>query len=250
MDEQRPAMDDPAARQRYSMVAGARYRPAFTGRVMLGLVMMTFGVLWTLDNLGIVESGPILRWWPILIVIFGLSRLLGLFGRPRLFGGAIAFVGFWLLAEELDLIHMSFFTLWPVFLVVLGVLMISRSSRRASDPSHADEHAAKVSPFAFMSGVVRKVVSTEFQGGDATAVMGGVKLDLRGARPAPGGAVIDVMVCWGGIEIFVPDTWRVVNEATVLMGGLEDHTKVPPSDARDTLILRGVVIMGGVELKN
>jgi predicted membrane protein len=242
-------MDEMEGRHRYSVIAGVRYKPQFTGRVVLGLAMMAFGILWTLDNLGLVESGPILRWWPAVIVILGVLRLFG--GRSWPAGAIITFVGLWLLAEQLDLIHMSFFTLWPIVLVFIGIAMLTRSSRlRPADPTHADDSAAKLSSFAFMSGVVRKVVSTEFQGGDATAMMGGVKLDLRGAKPAPGGAVLDVMVVWGGIEIWVPDTWRVVNEATVMLGGLEDQTRVPPADTHDTLIIRGLVVMAGIEIKN
>lgn len=241
--------DSPQGERRYRLIAGVRYKPQFTGRVVLGLAMMAFGILWTLDNLGLAESGPILRWWPAVIVILGLLRLFG--GRSWPAGAIMTFVGVWLLGEQLDLIHLSFFTLWPIVLVLIGIGMLTRSSvQRASDPSRADDSAAKLSSFAFMSGVVRKVVSTEFQGGDATAVMGGVKLDLRGAKPAPGGAVLDVMVVWGGIEIWVPDTWRVVNEATVMLGGLEDQTRVPPADTRETLIIRGLVVMAGVEIKN
>ena len=199
----------------------------------------------------IVESEPILRWWPAVIVVLGLLRLIGPSGRSWPAGVIMTFAGLWLLAEQLDLIHLSFFTLWPIMLVLIGIGMLTRSSsRRFADPARADDHSARLSSFAFMSGIVRKVVSTEFQGGDVTAVMGGVKLDLRGAKPVPGGAVLDVMVCWGGIEIWVPDTWRVMNEATVMLGGLEDQSKLPPTDARDTLIIRGLVVMAGVEIKN
>jgi hypothetical protein len=77
-----------------------------------------------------------------------------------------------------------------------------------------------------------------------------VELDLSAAKPIAGGAVLDLFVWWGGVEIKVPDRWRVVNEATVLMGGIEDQTKNPPDDATDMLILRGLVIMGGVDIKN
>jgi predicted membrane protein len=237
--------------QRYGMVVGVKYKPAFTGRVVLGLVMMAFGILWTLDNLGVLESGPILRWWPIVFLAIGIAKFLGIGTYRSVAAGAIfTLIGGWILAEQFDLIHLSFFMLWPVVLVVVGVAMVTRSARRTRDPSQADDRAANLSVLAFMSGVVRKVVSPEFHGGDITAMMGGVKLDLTGARPVPTGAVIDVVVCWGGIEITVPDTWRVVNEATVMLGGLEDRTKVPPSDARDTLILRGLVIMGGIEIKH
>jgi hypothetical protein len=212
--------------------------------------MMAFGILWTLDNLGIMESGPILRWWPLVIIAFGVSRLVGLAGSRNMAGGSIiTLVGVWLLAEQLGLIHMSIFALWPLMLVVFGVVILMRSSR-PRDTTRFDEQAPSVSSFAVMGGVVRKVVSAEFRGGDATAVMGGVKLDLTGARPVPGGAVLDVLVCWGGVDIKVPDTWGVQNQATVMLGGVEDRSKVPPADARDILIIRGLVIMGGIEIKN
>jgi len=35
-----------------------------------------------------------------------------------------------------------------------------------------------------------------------------------------------------------------------LMGGIEDKSKSPPPDAKNTLILRGIVLMGGIEIKN
>ena len=239
MDEQRPAL-----------ILGGRYKPGLTGRVLVGLVMMAFGILWTLDNLGIMESGPILRWWPLLIIALGVSRLVGVGHYRNMAGGSIlTLVGAWLLAEQLGLVHMSIFALWPLMLVVFGVVILTRSSR-PREGSGFDAQAPSVSSFAFMGGVVRKVVSAEFRGGDATAMMGGVKLDLTGARPVPGGAVLDVLVCWGGVDIKVPDTWGVQNQATVMLGGVEDRSKVPPADARDMLIIRGLVIMGGIEIKN
>lgn len=226
-------------------------RPTITGRVILGLVVMWLGVLWTLDNLNILESEPILRYWPVVLVAVGMSKLLGLWGRRNVIAGSIfTVVGMWMLLEQLDVISVSFWTLWPLALVAIGIGMLTRTTLRQSDPSRVDAQAAKLSSFAFMSGVDRKVASNEFEGGDATAVMGGVKLDLKGAKPVAGGAIVDLLVCWGGIEIYVPDTWKVVNEATVVMGGLEDQSKIPPADARDVLILRGLVIMGGVEIKN
>src|SRR5580765_3263747 len=207
--------------QRRTLILGGQYKPGLTGRVMVGLVMMAFGILWTLDNLGIMEAGPILRWWPLLIIALGVSRLVGIgHYRNMAAGSIITLVGAWLLAEQLDLIHMSVFALWPLMLVVFGVVILMRSSR-PRDATRFDEQAPSLSSFAVMGGVVRKVVSAEFRGGDATALMGGVKLDLTGARPVPGGAVLDVLVCWGGIDIKVPDTWAVQNQATVMLGGVE-----------------------------
>jgi hypothetical protein len=79
--------------------------------------------------------------------------------------------------------------------------------------------------------------------------MGGHEIDLRPAKISAGPAVIDLFVWWGGVEIRVPPDWKVTNEALPLLGGVEDNT-VAPQEARGHLILKGTVIMGGVEVKN
>jgi hypothetical protein len=122
------------------------------------------------------------------------------------------------------------------------------SARSPFDPN--GDPTTTMNSFAFWSQIGRRPVSQEFRGGDASAVMGGVRLDLRNAKPVPEGAVVDLFVWWGGVEVRVPENWKIVNETNVVMGGIEDKTKSPPTDARDLLILRGLVVMGGIELKN
>ena len=82
-----------------------------------------------------------------------------------------------------------------------------------------------------------------------TAFMGGCAIDLRQAA-IHGEAVIDVFAMWGGIEISVPDTWTVIDRVTPIMGGVEDSTRAPGNPQGHTLIVRGVVVMGGIEIKN
>jgi hypothetical protein len=102
-----------------------------------------------------------------------------------------------------------------------------------------------------MSGVVRRTTTQAFEGADLTAIMGGCEIDLRRASLAAGGeAVIDVFAFWGGIDIKVPEDWVVITRAVPLMGGIEDKTHSPVSPVSKTLIIRGIVIMGGVAIKN
>ena len=63
-------------------------------------------------------------------------------------------------------------------------------------------------------------------------------------------SILDLFVTWGGVFVKVPDHWKVINETNVLMGGISDKSRVPPPDASDTLILRGLVIQGGLEITN
>jgi hypothetical protein len=83
--------------------------------------------------------------------------------------------------------------------------------------------------------------------------MGGCDIDLRDASIAPNTqAVIDVFAFWGGIELKVPDDWVVINRVVPLMGGVDDKTRTPiaSSAPQKTLIVRGIVIMGGVGIRN
>jgi hypothetical protein len=214
-------------------------------RLVLGLGLVAFGALFTLDNLDLIEARNYLHLWPLLLVGLGLAQLL----TRQLAGGVFwAVVGLWLLGSNLGYVRYDPWELWPLLLVALGGGLMLRALRPRAvggDPS-AVSHA-----FAVWSGVSRKVSAREFQGGSYTAVMGGCEIDLRGARLAGGRAVIDTFAFWGGIEIKVPPTWRVTSEVWPLMGGFEDKTSPPaPEDVDGELVLTGWAIMGGVEISN
>jgi hypothetical protein len=124
----------------------------------------------------------------------------------------------------------------------------------ANAPPYADSDRSnsihKLSLFAFMAGVIRKVRNAPFYGGNLTAVMGGIELDLRQAH-LPEDAVIELFAFWGGIEIWVPREWNVVNQGFALMGSIEDKTgNLPQRPGQPRVVLRGMALMGGVEIKN
>jgi hypothetical protein len=51
------------------------------GRAIWGLGLVGVGVALTLDNLGVLDAGEILRWWPVLLVLLGANCLLA--WRPK-----------------------------------------------------------------------------------------------------------------------------------------------------------------------
>jgi predicted membrane protein len=223
-----------------------------TGRLIFGLIVITLGVLWTLDNLGLVDSRQVLRWWPLLIVLFGICKQIG-FGMSRqpVAGLVLSVVGLLMLFHEFDLIHFGIWQLWPLLMIALGVSLVVRSMRGPVVPGVGSEDRHNVvHSFAMMGGLNIKNESQEFRGGDVSAVMGGVELDLRGCRSANPQVVLDVFAWWGGIDVFVPKDWKVVTEVFPLMAGYEDHSRAPEGEAKTTLVIRGMAIMGGVEVKN
>ena len=221
-----------------------------TPRLIVGLGVLAVGLLWTLDNLDIVETDAILEWWPMILILVGVVRLLD--PHANKFGSfAFIIIGGGLLLDSLDFMNFDIGDLIPVGIVILGgKLVLDALGRRPEPPRTIDERDAIVHAFALMAGVRRQTTSTEFRGGDANAIMGGVELDLRGAHIKEGEqAVLDAFAFWGGIEIRVPETWRVVGNVLPLMGAFEDNTS-NKSGAGPILVVRGTAIMGGIEVKN
>jgi len=222
-------------------------------RLILGLVLVALGALWTLDNLGLVDASAILRWWPAILVAVGLMKVTGIgMRRTTASGWLFTFAGSVMLMNAAHVIHFGLAQFWPVFLIFAGLQVVFRAWRRGGDASGtATDSDDWVHGFALMGGFSRRNQSERFRGGDLFAMMGGIELDLNGATPADGQAVIEVFAMWGGIEIFVPDNWRVVSEAVPIMGAVQDSTRFADDQPlAGTLVVRGLVMMGGVEVKN
>jgi hypothetical protein len=223
----------------------------FTGRLVFGLIVLALGLLWTLDNLGIVDSAPILHWWPALLLVAGLARLTGFGARQQMVSGAVlSIAGLLLLGDALHVLHVRIWELWPIAMIVIGTGLVVRSLRPAIRPGSSEDPQAELHLFTMMGGIVQKNISQQFRGGDLSAVMGGVQIDLRAAAPAGPEVPLDVFAWWGGIDLTIPPDWRVITQVTPIMGGYDDRTKPMSGQPRTTLVIRGLVIMGGVEIKN
>jgi hypothetical protein len=222
-----------------------------TGRLIFGIVLVACGLMWTLENLGVPGADEFMRWWPAALVVYGLVRITGVDGTRRVVSGVlVTLIGAYMLGRELGFIHVSIFRLWPVWLIAVGATLVWRSIRGPGAGHDASDRSSYPRPFAFMGSNARKVDSQDFVGLEATAVMAGVEADLTGARPRGREVVAEVFVWWGGIELIVPENWHVVSEVTPVMGGVEDSTRFSGDEPATTLVVRGLVVMGGVEVCN
>ncbi len=101
----------------------------FTTRLFIGLCVIALGVLFTLDNLGYAQAGEVLRYWPALLVVYGITRVAGLGCRPAYFSGTLFIVaGSWMLMHRLGLVHNDIWQLWPLVFVFMGIGIIRRGS--------------------------------------------------------------------------------------------------------------------------
>jgi predicted membrane protein len=235
--------------------------------LIVGLAIMAWGLLLTLDNFGVVEADLFWRLWPLVLVAIGLVRLLLSARRGgslfALSGGLLTFVGLALLLTTLEVV--SFRKVWPLIVLAVGVAIVWRTlaarpeeratsawkdwrpPKEAAGGDGAPEN--RLDAFTFMGGMNHRPGSQEFTGGSAVALLGGCEIDLRQASLANGRASLDTFAMWGGIEIKVPEDWAVESHVVPLLGGFEDKTH-PPLEPKQRLVLTGVAIMGGVAVKN
>ncbi len=216
-----------------------------TPRVVLGLGVMLAGLVLALDSLGLVDGGTLLRFWPLVLVAIGIVKWIS--PAPQRRSATI-----WIVAGGAFLLvmlgHMSFVRVWAALLFFVGANIAWKALRPvAAAPKDA---SAAIDLLQIMGGTKTVVTSADFRGGQATAVMGGCEIDLRHASMPEGrAATIDTFAFWGGIEIRVPDDWEVVSQGGAALGGFVNNARAQPG-AKRRLVVTGLAIMGGVEVKN
>jgi hypothetical protein len=104
------------------------YRHRNSARIVMGLVVIAIGVLFTLDKLGYVRAGDFWEYWPVILIAVGIGRIVqprGTHGRG--FGVFLIVLGAWFLLSNLDVIEYRVWDYWPVLLVLFGAMMIWRA---------------------------------------------------------------------------------------------------------------------------
>jgi hypothetical protein len=113
------------------------------------------------------------------------------------------------------------------------------------DPSRAESGQGLA--VAIMSGVERKGSWVLPPTLTTVAVMGGVEMDLTNAVLTARETVMTVVALMGGIEITVPDGIEVRMDVFAFMGG-QSGPRTPAPPGSPVLRIRGVALMGGVEV--
>jgi len=227
------------------MESEAAFRP-IPVKLIVGVFLALLGVILTLDNLYVIDGYPILRFWSVGLVVAGAA----IWANGNAWGGgAWMFVGLWLLAYNLELIAWDLFDLWPVALILVGLVMLRQSFDPASRGKSDSESV--VSSFTALFGSVRANRSQSFSGGTVTTMVGSSRIDLRDAEIAGDSAVLYTYAFMGGIEILVPEHWEILGRVVPIMAGFDDRTRFVPRDgATKRLVVRGLVLMGGIDVRN
>jgi hypothetical protein len=121
-------------RRRRDRFHGRRHSPV--GGVIIGTAILLAGVLFLLQNFGLVHVHHIWAYWPVIMIAWGIAGLSGTrHARGRVWGGVIAVVGTLLLLSNLHIITEDVWRIvWPLLLILAGLRMLYRSARRRRGP--------------------------------------------------------------------------------------------------------------------
>lgn len=226
-------------------------RTGLSAHLVLGLIAILLGLIFLLSNLGYIHAGDYLRYWPVLLIVFGLLKAYQSESPwPRTWGLVIAGAGTVMLLHRIDILDVDIWAFWPLALVLLGGSIIWHSTMARKRKDSGSESESRVNGMAVMGGFKRSNASQDFQGGELTAIMGGVELDLRQAAIRKGEAVLNIVAFWGGVELQVPREWKVVLQGMPILGGYEDKSYPPQAADAPRLVIKGSAIMGGIEITN
>lgn len=245
-----------AKRARWDDRMTRRHNRSGSHGIFFGAIVVAVGCLLLLDNLGIVRFHDLWQYWPVLLVAWGVSRVVDS-QKPSgwIWGGMVALVGAFLLLDTLDILVLNFAVVWPVLLIAFGVSVLIGAVERGRFPGSAPFAAAAptVGAHAFFSDNKSGSAAQDFQGGQASAIFGAARFDLRNASMTVDEARIDVNVVFGEVEVRVPENWIVINRAGVIFAGVDDKTTHPrpdPNVKTPRLVITGAVVFGAITLRN
>lgn len=97
-------------------------------RIVLGVALMLVGAILLADKLALADTSGAWRWWPLLPIGFGISKLVQSWDTPERGSGAwLVFTGIWFLAVNFHLFGFTYHNSWPVLVVAVGVSMIGKA---------------------------------------------------------------------------------------------------------------------------
>jgi|SRR5208283_3780652 len=241
----------------------------FPSGLTWGLAIIAIGLIFLLDQMGIVSAGYIFRFfWPAVLIFFGVEGVVFCSGPGRFWGSFLTLAGVVLLLSNLGYLHVRWSMFWPLAIILWGLWILSRSLGGTSSwsswgakwvrPLHIDAERGSASDSgdlhaeAVFSGNHQRITSKNFKGGKVAAVFGELKIDLTEAEIEGDEAMIQLDAVFGAVEIRVPITWVVVSRGAAVFGEYSDRTvhAQPPGPGAKRLVVKGGAVFGSVVIKN
>lgn len=230
------------------------------GVPIIGILLIGFGLVFLLDRMNLIPNywRDIIISWQMLLIFIGAINIFK--SHARVPGLILIFVGSaFLVPEVIDISFQARQLIWPVVLIAVGLLIVFKAKnikppKVFSGDGETINSQEKIEEVAIFGGGKRVITSQNLRGGNASAIFGGLEIDLTEADLSDETAVLEIAAIFGGVVIIVKPEWDVQVQVSSILGGFDDKRKVykrgegTPSNKR--LIIKGAAIFGGGEVKS
>lgn len=248
----------------------------FSGKILIASLFIISGILLFARNVGWITTDlfDIIVSWYSLLIILGVYSM---FRRHIISGLILLLIGVYFLFGGLSCLPENAQAMvWPVALIIAGILFLFKSRRmgpwghgpmahhhrewmrhkRRPGMNFTENRQQSESVDGFLCsenvwGTARHAVLDElFKGATVYTSFGGTTIDLRHTHLAPGETYIDLDCSWGGVEIYVPSDWKVLFKCNTFFGGCDDKRWQDGKINKECiLVIRGTLSFGGIEVK-
>ncbi len=224
--------------------------------IFWGVVLLLAGVYIIIHRLGFLPDVNVVRLAVavVCVVVFVRSLLRIEFGGI-LFSLAILAI---LFSWELNL---TAITPGPVLVAALlgtiGLDMIFgsrakrfRKGKRDAVLDGTDDFISgdKIVVRCLFNGTKKSISSDDFTRASLYCKFGGLEVSFDDAVIQHGTATVELDVNFGGVELYVPQSWQIVNHTDCIFGGVDEHRHGRDAGEGPQLVLEGNVRFGGVDI--
>ena len=104
-------------------------RVKFESQLIVGIFLAAVGVLMLLNNFDVLDVGPIWKFWPLIIVALGLSKIFQAQTRyQRGKGYWLLFLGAWMFISVFHVFGLGWHDSWPILIIGWGTAMVYKST--------------------------------------------------------------------------------------------------------------------------
>lgn len=224
-----------------------------TKNILLGLLLVALGLIFGLNALGLTDIDVFFDgWWTLFIIV---PCTVGLFRERDKTGNLIGLtIGVLLLLVCQD--FLSFGTIlkliFPAILVIAGLSIIFKGAlgdRAAHQFINAHKNDVGSGEYcSTFSGQKLHFNGEYFRGVKLSAVFGSIDLDLTGAI-IDHDVLIDASAVFGGIDIIVPQNYRVKICSNSVFGSVSEEHSHATGEGFPTVYVNGTCVFGGVSIK-
>jgi predicted membrane protein len=235
-------------------------------RILFGITALFIGGYLLGAVMGFWELKSFDGWWTLFIIVPSVGSMIstGIFFMNSLLLG----LGIWLFVYEQDILSRRQFqvTGLAILFIAFGLWLIISSIKKKKIPENFSnaagnyEHrnnnfvnakfdsSSRPEYLAVFSGGEYINNSSDLCGGSATAILGGLDIDLSNIR-INRNVTFNATAILGGVDIFVPAGMRVEVNGVAILGGCDNLVPNVFDENLPVLSIKYVAILGGVDVK-